>query len=66
MISVILFTLGLCFSTIILLSLLLKDYKGSNIKCGGDMIINGRHIPKRKDLDVQDICVRNGKFIITY
>lgn len=45
---------------------ILKDYKGSNIKCGGDMILNGRRIPKRKDLDVQDVCVTNGKFKITY
>ena len=40
--------------------------KGSNIKCGGDMILNNRRIPKRKDLDIKDLCVSNGRFVITY
>lgn len=66
----IIFLLITFISTVVLLIIvfgfIFKNYKGSNIQCGGDMMINGRIIPKRKDLSVDFILVQDGRFKITY
>lgn len=70
MISILFFLLMLVLTVLLFVIIfglyVFKNYVGTNIKCGGDMVINGRRIPKRKDLDVQDVCVVDGRFKITY